>query len=116
MLQIRALFRLLLPVTGSCGYGSESPVDGAMRECSTLAFAILLIAAGSASAMEPLQLSSSVVDRSGSPAAGSAVSQEQASLDASCRQLRAQAGSVDQPLLEQGPRHPQTSHLLNVGF
>ena len=87
-----------------------------MRTLPAFAMALVVIAAGSASAMEPVQLSSSAVDRSGSATTSAAVSQEQASLDASCRQLRAQAGSVDQPLLEQGPRHPQTSHLLNVGF
>ena len=117
VLQISALVRAPLPPTGSCGYGSviSSYLD-AMSNLPAFAVAILLIGAGSASAMEPLQLSSGSVDSSGPSAASAAVSQEQASLDASCHQLRSQAGSADQSLLEQGPRHPHTSPLLSVGF
>ena len=87
-----------------------------MQTFPVSALALLLIAAGSASAMEPVQLSSSATDRSGHAAASAAVSQEQASLDVRCRQLRSQAGVADQSLLEQGPRHPHTSPLLSVGF
>ena len=72
-----------------------------MRAFPLLALSLLTLGVGSASAMEPVN---------------AAVSQEQASLDASCRELRAQAVSVEQPLLEQGPRHPRTSPLLSVGF
>ena len=117
VLQISALVCAPLPPSGSCGYGSviSSHLD-AMRKLPAFAVAILLLGAGSASAMEPLQLSSNSADSSAPSAVSAAVSQEQASLDSSCRQLRAQAGSTDQPLLEQGPRHPHTSPLLSVGF
>jgi hypothetical protein len=60
--------------------------------------------------MEPLTLQPS------SPA-DQALSQEQRSLDASSRALKVSAG--DDPslkLLDEGPRHPGGSPLLNVGF
>lgn len=78
--------------------------------------ALLLIAASSAVAMEPVQIGSSAAETSGPAAVSAAVRAEQTSLDASCRDLRAQAAASDQPLLEQGPRHPRTSPLLSVGF
>lgn len=78
--------------------------------------ALLLIGAGSAAAMEPIQISSRTMEAPGHSSVSAAVSQEQASLDVSCRELRAQSASQDQPLLEQGPRHPKTSHVLGVGF
>ena len=117
VLQISALVCEPLPPTGRRGYGSviSSHLD-AMSTLPAFAVAILLIGAGSASAMEPLQLSSGSVDSAVPSAVSAAVNQEQASLNASCRELRAQAGSADQPLLEQGPRHPHTSPLLSVGF
>lgn len=87
-----------------------------MRLSSLLALSLFVIGAGSASAMEPVQINSRGADASAPAAVHAALSQEQTSLDASCRELRAQAGSVDQPLLEQGPRHPRTSPLLSVGF
>ena len=46
-----------------------------------------------------------------------AVQQEQASLEASSRALREQAGADPSgALLEQGPRHPRSTPLLNLGF
>lgn len=87
-----------------------------MRSFPMVAFSWLLIGAGSASAMEPVQIRATGVDPSAPAADTAAMRQEQASLDASCRELRAQAGSAHQPLLEQGPRHPHTSSLLSVGF
>ena len=91
--QISVLSCAPLPLSCSCGYGSvtSSHLD-AMSKLPAFGIAILLIGAGSASAMEPLQLSSASIESAVPSAASTAVSQEQASLDASCRQLRAQAG------------------------
>ena len=109
--------RVLLPFAAFHGYGAGSSSRlSTMRAFPLLALSLLTLGVGSASAMEPVQIQSRGVEASAPAPDHAAVSQEQASLDASCRELRAQAVSVEQPLLEQGPRHPRTSPLLSVGF
>ena len=69
-----------------------------------------LLSVGPSMAMDPPQLPNDAVAENG-------ILQQQTSLNSSSQQLRGQAMQASTlPLLEQGPRHPGTPSLLNLGF
>ena len=117
LLLLRCRSVSLLPMARCHGYGTDSP-DGlsTMRTFSVMALSVLVFAGGSASAMEPLQISARVDEPTAPAAVHAAVTQEQASLNTRCHELRKQASAADQPLLENGPRHPRSAPLVSVGF